>query len=333
MRKVAMAALLAAWFSEASSAGTVRVVATGDSLTLHMMQAGALGAALVAREQTYDLGYIAVGGTTAPRYDGLELNPETDSYDDFTLLALAHDPDLVTLMLGTNDALRTRTTPDTFAQFVASMTHILAQYDATGVTVVLATPPPILRPGGRFDLARGTLHNEVLPWIRNQKWRPNVYLLDVNERIQQLPNFESLYVADHLIHLNSAGNRWLAEQYVQGIEAAQERMFPGSAAHLPSINLLDEQVHPPGDTDQDGDVDLNDLNNVRNHFGGLGLGDADGDQDIDLNDLNAVRKNFGAKPGALAVPEPSSLALVVALGLAGLVGRCLAIRTFCVEAT
>lgn len=55
-----------------------------------------------------------------------------------------------------------------------------------------------------------------------------------------------------------------------------------------------------GDTDADGDVDLEDLNNVRNQFGGLGLGDSDGDRDVDLEDLNAVRNQFGA-----SAPAPS----------------------------
>jgi len=54
----------------------------------------------------------------------------------------------------------------------------------------------------------------------------------------------------------------------------------------------------PGDTDADGDVDLEDLNNVRNHFGEIGDG-ATGDTfpfdgDVDLDDVNAVRNNFGA---------------------------------------
>ncbi len=70
-----------------------------------------------------------------------------------------------------------------------------------------------------------------------------------------------------------------------------------------------------GDTDDDGDVDLSDLNNVRNHFGATGLGDTDGDNDVDLTDLNNVRNNFGAS-GAQAVPEPGSLALGLML-LAG----------------
>jgi hypothetical protein len=53
----------------------------------------------------------------------------------------------------------------------------------------------------------------------------------------------------------------------------------------------------PGDTNDDGVVDLADLNNVRNNFGATGpdvLGDTDGNGVVDLTDLNAVRNNFGA---------------------------------------
>lgn len=72
-----------------------------------------------------------------------------------------------------------------------------------------------------------------------------------------------------------------------------------------------------GDTDGDGDVDLSDLNNVRNNFGGAGAGDTSPfDGDVDLDDLNAVRNNFGSSP-AVAVPEASALALA-SLGVGSL---------------
>jgi MYXO-CTERM domain-containing protein len=69
-----------------------------------------------------------------------------------------------------------------------------------------------------------------------------------------------------------------------------------------------------GDTDDDGDVDLTDLNNVRNNFGSAGtpvLGDTNTDGLVDLTDLNNVRNNFGA---SAPVPEPATWAL----GLVGL---------------
>jgi len=80
----------------------------------------------------------------------------------------------------------------------------------------------------------------------------------------------------------------------------------------------------PGDTDFDGDVDLVDLNHIRNNFGQAGLsimGDTNADGIVDLEDLNAVRNNFGrlSEP----VPEPNTLMLlVVTFACTGIVGRC-----------
>jgi len=87
-------------------------------------------------------------------------------------------------------------------------------------------------------------------------------------------------------------------------------------AGVEAIALAAGIVEPPGipgDTDADGDVDLEDLNNVRNHFGESGdpvFGDAfPFDGTVDLGDLNNVRNNFGAGGVAQPVPEPSTAAL------------------------
>ncbi len=78
-----------------------------------------------------------------------------------------------------------------------------------------------------------------------------------------------------------------------------------------------------GDTNFDGQVDLKDLNNVRNNFGSVGpsvLGDTNGDGKINLEDLNAVRNNFGA--GGNPAPEPGTLGLAaVTLAIAVTIRR------------
>ena len=84
--------------------------------------------------------------------------------------------------------------------------------------------------------------------------------------------------------------------------------FDPVAAGLSFVPVL------PGDTNGDGRVGIDDLNNVRNNFGTAGarvLGDTNGDRVVNIDDLNAVRNNFGAV-AASAVPEPGSYALLIA---------------------
>ncbi|MDZ4779784.1 MAG: hypothetical protein SGJ19_05990, partial [Planctomycetia bacterium] len=63
------------------------------------------------------------------------------------------------------------------------------------------------------------------------------------------------------------------------------------------VLTVNSGVTQVGDTNGDGDVNITDLNNVRNNFGAAGgapLGDTDVDHDVDITDLNNVRNNFGA---------------------------------------
>ena len=76
-----------------------------------------------------------------------------------------------------------------------------------------------------------------------------------------------------------------------------------------------------GDTDLDRNVDLADYSALANNFdptGSLGPhkwdhGNSDGDGNVDLADYNALASNFSpAGYGAAAVPEPTSLCLLLA---------------------
>jgi len=77
-------------------------------------------------------------------------------------------------------------------------------------------------------------------------------------------------------------------------------------------NLVIEGAVVLGDTNGDNLVNLDDLNNVRNHFGQSGPpipGDTNFDGVVSIDDLNNVRNHFGAP--AAAVPEPASVVLAV----------------------
>ena len=82
-----------------------------------------------------------------------------------------------------------------------------------------------------------------------------------------------------------------------------------------------ESPYLRGDTDLDRDIVLTDYNALAINFDPTGTyapylwgqGNFDGDGNIDLSDYNSLASNFSAIGyGTEAVPEPSSIALVIA---------------------
>jgi probable HAF family extracellular repeat protein len=78
----------------------------------------------------------------------------------------------------------------------------------------------------------------------------------------------------------------------------------------------------PGDANLDGKVDINDLTVVLAHYGETGTtwtqGEFTGDGTVDINDLTIVLAHYGnssssSAPAAAAVPEPSTISLVLAV--------------------
>lgn len=65
----------------------------------------------------------------------------------------------------------------------------------------------------------------------------------------------------------------------------------------------DDQL--PGDANQDGQVDIEDLNLVRERFGQPGEGDVNGDGIVDLEDLNEVRNSIGLSNNPPPLTTPS----------------------------
>ncbi len=132
----------------------------------------------------------------------------------------------------------------------------------------------------------------------------------------------------------SNGARWLKDFLVEAFSLGDElrdwtlndardissdgRFIVGRGINPDGIQeafLIDLGLTQPGDSDHDGDVDLEDLNNVRNDFGIAGdgiLGDVNGDDIVDLEDLNLVRNHFGEGVSIdNAVPEPQSWTLAL----------------------
>ncbi|OHB70410.1 MAG: hypothetical protein A2V70_16730 [Planctomycetes bacterium RBG_13_63_9] len=82
----------------------------------------------------------------------------------------------------------------------------------------------------------------------------------------------------------------------------------------------------PGDTDFDGDVDFADFNNLANNYTGTldpatggkrwWEGDFNGDGDVDFADFNDLANHYTGALKMANVPEPSTLVLIAAGGVA-----------------
>jgi hypothetical protein len=147
-----------------------------------------------------------------------------------------------------------------------------------------------------------------------------------------LRNLNALYAADLAAWSAANGGATVVLNDAQGINDK------GAIVGIATINGTANQVFvltPPevllGDANLDGTVNISDLSKVLTNYDKSGMvwsdGDFDGNGAVDITDLSKVLTNYdksaGASVGINAVPEPSTLVLVVvgAIGLLAYAGR------------
>jgi hypothetical protein len=173
---------------------------------------------------------------------------------------------------------------------------------APGASVVLTPFSP--QNGALVDAfrARYGVEDELTlygPWSGSlDNGGERIELLEAGESPPTEPDFTPYYLVDRVIYNDDAPWPIDADGDGRSLQRVSAELFGDL-----SSSWIDSQPSPgvygiapglPGDTNGDGVVDLVDLNNVRNHFGGTAGGDTNGDGIVDLVDLNAVRNNFGA---------------------------------------
>ena len=313
-----------------SLAGSLNIVATGDSLTtgyapvrltLAMQAQGIIGT-----------GYsIASGGATASYYVGdlLDTNhkPEPAFHNQAeeaingpvygfgapwtygSVIEPNPDPDAVIVMLGTNDAIQSAAGNYlAWPTYQADMAGVY-QYLATAVTpggkrpdIFIATPIPILAP--QYAAADEFLTSTMIPWMKSEVLELQaqglpVRLLDLNADIRQQPDWQSWYSDGiHLYGANQAGYAWLASAVLNAVLDlhAGDANFDGLVDDLDYVAWADRLGKPgnwsQGDFNHDGYVDGLDYVLWADRFG----------------------TGAAAYPNLALVPEPAGFRLL-ALGL------------------
>ena len=215
----AFAVLLLAVSLALTSAKPTRVVFFGDSIT----QAGVKPSGYIDRLKgmvpAEQFEFIGAGISGNKIYD-LFLRVDDD--------VLAYKPDVVVIWVGVNDVWHkatsgTGTDPDKFVKFYEA---VVKKLQAANVRVVLCTPAAI---GEKTDMTNqqdGDL-NQYSQFIRDIALHLNLPLVDLRKAFQDYnlknnrDNKDRGILTTDRVHLNDAGNQFVAEQMKQVLTSAK----------------------------------------------------------------------------------------------------------------
>lgn len=231
-----------------------QVAFIGDSLTAHFTQAEQsvagtsvffvmpdtpFGQAMERCNADWQAVVIAADGLTAPAWphrDG-DWRPDADGFDRLEHL-LAKKPDLVVLMLGTNDALhigqtgRAESERDHLKRAYRNGMTRLIEAVSSDTRVLLLTLPPVIRPREgevSFDVNKveATLV-EFNGWLAAlAAHRVEVDLYDYRDGVMSLPGWERYYNDDGVHFWGNVDNRWgnvlAGDQVIRAVNALLER--------------------------------------------------------------------------------------------------------------
>lgn len=310
--------LLGGWLAtppRAAVAQTLRVMPLGDSVTDGFALPGGYRAPLYTKLQQAGIDTLFVGdhqnnptasltaagqqrhsghsgwvvdGTISPTRNGLAENIATWLAPSRTPI----DPDIVLLMIGTNDVidnLQLAQAPDRIGDLI---TRIVSPDDglAPDAHLILGSLIPNRQSGKQ---APTDALNAALPGLvaEHQQLGESVSFVDVASYVTTA-DMSDLY------HPNATGAAKIADAFLGGIQA-----------------FLESSQTLPGDYNADGVVDAADYTLWRDSEGQTGVGlpaDGNGDGQINQGDYLVWRDNFGQgdpAAGASAAPEPAAGAL------------------------
>lgn len=290
--------LMLCWYLLSSSdtlAAKLRVTATGDSIT-NGYGTFRLQNAFDRRGADVDTMTLAKGGFNSTSY-------MNSSLFDFVF---ATDPDVIVIKLGTNDAFA-----NNFDVFTSNLPKI---YDSFQTFINSRGNHPIVIPMTIIPVLNDEAINLAIdesfnPFIRQESKSRGWQVLDINSRIQKVPDWRQFYNDGiHLWQNGAIGYDWLSNQVVN--------------------ELLS---HYPGDADLNSHVDVHDILKVILNWqskGGWRDGNYDGNGLVNSADLIRSLIHFGAQStgsepssqitntrksrhSISTIPEPTSLGLLV----------------------
>lgn len=192
---------------------TVRVVCVGDSITKNGYWENNLQGAL---PETYVVEGFGVNAATALRYgmknDGTPMGfVDTEAYAD----SLRTVPDIVVIMLGTNDAkpINWEGDMDNPHQFIIDTTELVRTYQQmdSAPTVFLALPPTVHRTYS--TITEEALAQKVIPALRRVAKVTDAHLIDVHAATENAAE----HFADGVHPSDDDGRQCIADEIAAAI--------------------------------------------------------------------------------------------------------------------
>jgi acyl-CoA thioesterase-1 len=193
----------------AQSASGAKIACVGDSITFgHGLNQNteSYPAVLAARLGAgHSVRNFGVSGTT------LLKNGDNTYWDEANFTASgAFDPDVVVIMLGTNDAKPQNWSRE--AEFSPDYAELIAHYRSLGALVYVATPPPVYG-AGAFDIQPAVVSNEVAPLVRTIAMDASAPLIEI---FTALSGKSELF--PDTVHPNAAGAELIADTVFAALE-------------------------------------------------------------------------------------------------------------------
>ena len=171
------------------------IACIGDSLTEgHMWPAQSYPSYLAKKvPEHFEVGNFGKNGISITGYGGSWDNPEMRYIkQEYYKNSIAYEPDILAIMLGTNDATGWEKAAPTF---LAEYKTLLKAYkDALpfAKTIMMVSPPT--KEGNQFGIPNNVIKEQVNP-IQRQLAEDNGYeILDLRKEFEETENYESLYL-------------------------------------------------------------------------------------------------------------------------------------------
>ncbi len=192
-----------------------RIACVGDSLTKGHTWPNQSYPSYLSQyvSSDYEVGNFGENGISITGYGGSWNNP-TMSYikQHFYTDSLAYKPDIIAMMLGTNDATGWTNAE---ATFIDEYRVLLDAYleALPNVKIIMMVSPPTVYPN-MYNIPNDTIRDFVNPIQRELAEEYGFEILDLREEFEATPNYVSLYLRPNNdnVHFTEAGSQFVANR-------------------------------------------------------------------------------------------------------------------------